>query len=89
MKIRLLKKSRNIFHHADRPLRMSEALWSTYNTPTIITWIGPWRNVILCGNSRSLRAEAHFHIMDLRDAKRPHLHEFEFFHSLHDDGEDD
>lgn len=23
---------------------------STYNTPTIITWIGPWRYVILCIN---------------------------------------
>lgn len=67
MKIRLLKRSRNIFHHADRLLRTFEALRSTYNTPTIITWIGPWRNVILCGNTGSLRAEAHFHILDLRD----------------------
>lgn len=25
-------------------------LLCTYNTPTIITWIGPWRNVILCMN---------------------------------------
>lgn len=67
----------------------SELCGSTYNTPTIITWIGPWRNLILCGNTRSLRAEAHFHILDLRDARGSHLHEFELFHSLHDDGEDD
>lgn len=87
MKIRLWKKSRNIFHHADTLLGRLEALWSTYNAPTIITWIGPCRKVILCGNTRSVRA--HFHILDLRDAKRSHLHEFEFFHSLHDDGEDD
>lgn len=26
------------------------AVLSTYNTPTIITWIGPWRYVILCMN---------------------------------------
>lgn len=69
MKIRLLKRSRSIFHHTDRLLRTFEALWSTYNTPTIITWIGPWRNVILCGNTSSLRAEPHFHILDLRDAE--------------------
>lgn len=89
MKIRLLKKSRNIFHHADTPLRTSEALWPTYNTPTIITWIGPWRNVILCGDTRGVRAGARLHILALPEAKRSHLHEFEFFHSLHDDGEDD
>lgn len=89
MKIRLLKKSRRVFHHANRLLRRFEALWSTYNTPTIITWIGPWRNVILCGNTGSLRPEAHLHILHSRDARGSHLHESELFHPLHDDGEDD
>lgn len=32
-----------------RSLRFPAVL-STYNTPTIITWIGPWRYVILCMN---------------------------------------
>lgn len=60
---------------------------STYNPPTIIIWMGPWRKVILCGNTHSLRTDGHTVTSDI--SLRSDLHESELFQLLHDDGEDD
>lgn len=58
------QESKKVFSSPNTPQYITIPV-STYNTPTIITWSGPWRNVILYEKTeQSLMTDAHFHVGD-------------------------